>query len=78
MTLIGANLTGVTSVMFGAKPALTFTVRSARKIVAYSPTATIGKVTIRVIAPTGTSVANPVDSYTYLIAAAAKKHHHKR
>ena len=78
VTLIGADLAGVTAVMFGAKPALTFTVRSARKIIAYSPTDTIGKVTITVIAPTGTSVAGAVDTYTYLIAAAVKKHHHKR
>ena len=78
MTLIGANLVGVTAVMFGAKSALTFTVKSARKIIAYSPTATLGKVTIRVIAPTGTSVASAVDTYTYLVASAAKKHQHKR
>jgi hypothetical protein len=78
VTLIGANLEGVTAVMFGAKPALSFTVRSARKIIAYSPSAAVGKVTIRVTSPTGTSGASPVDTYTYSFAAAAKKHHRRR
>ncbi len=78
VTLIGANLRGVTAVMFGSKPALTFTVKSARKVIAYSPTATVGRVTVRVIAPTGTSVVSPVDTYTYLIPSATRKHQHKR
>jgi len=77
VTLVGANFKGVTAVMFGAKPALTFTVKSAKRIIAYSPTATLGKVTIRVTSPTGTSPANALDSYTYLIAA-TKRHQHKR
>ena len=77
VTIVGANMTGVTAVMFGGKPALTFTVKSAKKIIAYSPTATLGKVAITVTSPTGTSPANGLSSYTYLVAA-AKKHQHKR
>ncbi len=78
VTLIGANFEGVTAVMFGSKPALTFTVRSARKIIAYSPAAAVGRVTITVTSPTGTSAVSPGATYTYSFAAAAKKHHRRR
>lgn len=77
VTLIGANLSDTIAVIFGSQPALTFTVKSARKVVAFSPSAAIGKVIVRVYTTTGVSVASPADSYTYL-AAAAKRHHHRR
>jgi len=77
VTLVGANLSSATAVMFGAQPALSFTVRSAKKIVAYSPTAAIGKVIVRVYSPLGVSAVSAVDAYTY-VTAAAKKHQHKR
>ncbi len=73
VTIIGANLSGATAVIFGSRPALSFTVRSAKKIIAYSPSSSIGKVIIRVFSPTGVSAASPVDFYTYLVSA-AKKH----
>jgi hypothetical protein len=77
VTILGSNLSSTTAVMFGARPALSFTVKSAKKIVAYSPTATLGTIVIRVYSPTGESVANAVDSYTYEAATAAKKHARK-
>ena len=78
VTIVGAGLSGVTTVMFGSRPALSFTVRSAKKIIAYSPAATLGKVTVRVISATGANAVSPVDSYTYMAGAAAKKHGHRR
>ena len=78
VTIVGAGLSGVTNVMFGSRPALSFTVRSAKKIIAYSPASTLGKVTVRLISPTGANAVSPVDSYTYLAGAAAKKHRHRR
>jgi hypothetical protein len=64
-------------VLFGARPALSFTVKSAKKIIAFSPTATIGTVIIRVYTPVGVSSPSSVDAYTYS-AAAAGKHKHRR
>jgi hypothetical protein len=75
VNIIGANLSSVTSVMFGSRPALSFTVKSDKKVVAYSPAAT-GQVTIRVYSPVGVSAVTSVDAYTYRVAA-AKKHRRK-
>jgi sugar lactone lactonase YvrE len=77
VSIIGANLSGTTAVMFGSRPALSFTVRSAKKIIAFSPTSTIGRVIVRVYSAGGVSVANAVDSYTYLTQS-VKEHGRKR
>ncbi len=67
VTITGINLSGTTAVMFGSRPALSFTVRSNKKIIAFSPTSTVGRVIVRVYSAAGVSVANAVvDSYTYL------------
>jgi hypothetical protein len=72
VTIVGAGLSGATNVMFGSRPALSFTVRSAKKIIAYSPAATLGKVTVRVFSPSGVNTVTPSDSYTYMVASASK------
>jgi NADH:ubiquinone oxidoreductase subunit 4 (subunit M) len=78
VSISGANLSGATAVMFGSRAALRFTVKSAKKIIAYSPTSTLGSVVIKVYSPTGVSTATAVDTYTYQAASAAKKHGRKR
>jgi sugar lactone lactonase YvrE len=78
VSISGANLTGTTAVMFGARAALRFTVKSAKKIIAYSPTSTLGTVVIKVYSPTGVSTVSAVDAYTYQAASAAKKHGRRR
>ena len=75
VTISGTDLSGTTAVLFGSRPATTFTVRSAKKIIAYSPVGTLGTVIIRVYSPTGVSVATSPDTYTYDVAATTK---HKR
>jgi hypothetical protein len=77
VTIVGANLSGTTAVLFGSRPAQSFVVKSAKKIVAFSPTASVGRVTVTVVTSTGASLANTADSYTYLLAAPPKKHRHK-
>jgi len=78
VVIIGADFSGATAVMFGSRPAATFTVKSAKKIIAFSPTATIGRVVIRVYTSAGVSAASSVGaSYTYS-AAALGKHKHRR
>jgi sugar lactone lactonase YvrE len=73
VSIIGANLSGVTAVMFGSRPALSFTVKSNKKVIAYSPASATGRVTIRVYSPVGVNAVTSVDSYTYQVGA-AKKH----
>nr|WP_308433116.1 IPT/TIG domain-containing protein [Streptomyces libani] len=55
VTLTGTNLTGATSVLFGATPATSFTVVSPTQITAVAPAATAGPVDVTVITPGGTS-----------------------
>nr|WP_237503463.1 IPT/TIG domain-containing protein [Streptomyces sp. SID8375] len=55
VTLTGTNLTGATSVLFGATPATSFTVVSPTQITAVAPAATAGPVAITVTSPGGTS-----------------------
>ncbi|MFI0814997.1 IPT/TIG domain-containing protein [Streptomyces sp. NPDC021115] len=55
VTLTGSGLTGVTSVLFGSVPAVSFTVVSATQITAVAPPEGAGPVQITVIGPGGTS-----------------------
>ncbi|MGQ4516807.1 IPT/TIG domain-containing protein [Streptomyces sp. DW26H14] len=64
VTLRGADLTGTTSVMFGATPAPAFTVDSPTQITAVTP-AGGGTVQVAVVTPAGSS--NPV-AFTYVPA----------
>ncbi|MFR9754128.1 IPT/TIG domain-containing protein, partial [Nocardia sp. 004] len=54
MTLTGTNLTGATGVLFGATPAVSFTVDSDTQITATVPAGT-GTVAVTVTTPAGTS-----------------------
>jgi len=64
ITLQGVNLTGTTVILFGAIPALFFTVLSPTTInVSVPPGVTAGPVPVTVTTPTGTSPGFP---YTYL------------
>jgi hypothetical protein len=64
-------------VYFGTRPSSSFTVKSDKKIVAYSPAGTAGKVVIRVYTTSGVSAATVAAYYTYQIPAAVKKHQHR-
>ncbi len=75
VTIKGTGLANTTAVTFGSRSALRFVVKSATKIIAYSPAATAGTVRIEVHSTTGVSAATTTDSYTYLLAATPKKKH---
>jgi hypothetical protein len=61
--IVGANLTGVTSVRFGTVPAASFQVRSAQEIAAVVPNgAATGKITVTTPGGTASSPANFVVS----------------
>ncbi len=64
VTIAGSDLSGATSVRFGATPAESFTVKSLRTIAAVSPPGT-GTVDIVVTTPRGESAIGPADRFTY-------------
>jgi hypothetical protein len=64
VTLNGSGFSGITAVLFGSTPALTYTVNSTTKITAVAPPGT-GSVAVTAKNPGGTS--NPV-TYTYAAA----------
>ena len=64
VTITGTNLTGATSVMFGASAAA-LTVSSPTKIVASAPPGSAGTVDVRVTAPGGASPVVITDRFTY-------------
>ena len=64
VTIAGSDLSGATSVRFGATPAESFTVKSLHKIAAVSPPGT-GTVDIVVTTPRGESAIGPADRFTY-------------
>jgi hypothetical protein len=64
VTIAGTDLTGATSVRFGATEAASFTVQSSTSITATAPPGT-GTVDIVVTTPAGTSAAHAADRYTY-------------
>ncbi len=63
---IGTNFSIVTSVRFGATPALSFTVDSPTQITAVSPPGSPGTVDIIVATPNNASLITPTDRFTYL------------
>lgn len=65
VTILGANFTGATQVLFGGTPAFGFIVDSATQIVAIDSAQASGTVDITVTTPTGTSVAGTYDKFTY-------------
>jgi len=75
VTIKGTNLAGTTAVYFGSRPAVNFIVKSAKKIVATSPTSSVGRVTVTVVTTTGENSASLTDAYTYLLDTPT--HHHK-
>ncbi len=77
VTILGANLTSTSAVMFGSRPAVRFVVKSDKKVLAYTPVGSVGRVSISVYSPTGVSVTSGANSYTYLPASAVKKNHRR-
>jgi hypothetical protein len=75
VTIVGENLSNTSAVMFGSRPAARFIVKSDKKVQAYTPAGSVGRVSISVYTPTGVSVTSPANSYTYLPASATKKKH---
>jgi hypothetical protein len=73
VTITGTGLSGAEEVLFGSRPATSFAVKSAKKIVAFSPAGTLGNVVVTVVSTTG-SGASP-GAYTYLLSVGKSKHH---
>ncbi|NLS01651.1 IPTL-CTERM sorting domain-containing protein, partial [Rhizobium sp. P38BS-XIX] len=67
VVITGTNLSGATSVLFGASAATSFTVNSASQITATAPAGT-GTVDVRVATVGGTSATTAADQFTYLQA----------
>lgn len=65
VTITGANLSGATSVMFGATAAAGFTVNSSTSITATTPAESVGTVDVIVTTPAGTSSPHTADRYTF-------------
>jgi hypothetical protein len=64
VVILGSDLKGATAVNFGTTVALSFSVKSANKIVAISPAGT-GIVDVTVTGPGGTSPIVPTDTFNY-------------
>jgi alpha-tubulin suppressor-like RCC1 family protein len=64
VAIAGTDLTGATSVRFGATEAASFTVESSTSITATAPPGT-GTVDVKVTTPAGASPAHAADRYTY-------------
>jgi len=76
VSIVGTGLSGVTGVLFGSRQGTNVVVKSGKKVVAYSPAAAAGTVVVKIVSPSGVSVAG---SYTYVVKAvhvvkAARKH----
>src|SRR5271165_5271939 len=67
VTVSGTNLTGATTVMFGATSAASFKVNSASSITAVSPVGA-GTIDVTVTTAGGTSTMSPADEFRYLAA----------
>ncbi len=74
VTIRGSGLSSVKAVLFGSQETTNITVKSDKKIVAFSPAASVGSVIVRVISPMGVSPASSTDSYTYVVKAARHRH----
>ena len=68
VTIVGTNLTGATSVTFGAMSARSFKVVSATKVTAVAPADAAGSVNVIVTTPYGSTSALASSQYTYLAA----------
>ena len=66
VTITGADLSGATSVKFGATPAASFSVLDDAQVTAVSPPGALGTVDIRVTTPNGTSATSGPDGFTYV------------
>jgi hypothetical protein len=69
VVITGTNFTGTTAVLFGLRPATSFTVNSATQITALSPAAPAGVVDVTVTTPCGTSATSVADQFTYIFTA---------
>src|SRR5471032_2146016 len=65
VTVTGTNLTGATSVFFGAVAGTSIVVGSATSLTVTSPAQTSATVDITVVTPGGTSLTSAADVYTY-------------
>ncbi len=65
VTIVGTGLNFATAVMFGTKPAASFSIKSATKIVAISPAAPTGTVHVQITSVGGTSAATAADKYKF-------------
>jgi hypothetical protein len=65
VTITGSNFTGVTAVLFGSTPAVSFVVNSARSITAISPAGT-GTVDVTVTSADGISPTSTADQFTFV------------
>ena len=72
VTINGTGFTGATAVRFGGTPAASFTVDSPTRITAVSPARGLGKTTITVTTPAGTTPANPAAAFEYAEGAWAQ------
>ena len=66
VTITGTNLTAVSNVTFGSKPASHFSLTSKNKITVITPAETARTVDVKVTTPGGTSRAVIADKYTYV------------
>jgi hypothetical protein len=65
----GSGFTGVTQVLFGAVPALSFTIGLDSALIAFAPVSAPGTVDVTVTTPSGTSTTSPADHFTFVAAA---------
>jgi hypothetical protein len=68
VNITGTNLSGATSVDFGATAATSTTNNSSTSLTAVSPAEAAGTVNITVITPGGTSANSPSDQFAYVAA----------
>jgi hypothetical protein len=66
VNVTGSGFLGATQVYFGGASA-SFVVDDDNTITATSPSGSPGAVDVTVVAPTGTSLVNPADTYTYTV-----------
>jgi hypothetical protein len=66
VTIDGANMTGITSVRFGATEALSFHSQSPSEVVAVAPPSTAGTVGVSVSTPIGSSSVSSADRFKFL------------
>jgi hypothetical protein len=65
ITITGKNFIGASAVKFGSKNAANYTVDSATKITAKTPSHATGKVDVRVKTPSGKSAKSSADKFTF-------------